>query len=100
MDAWLYRADGACIVDLRVNDMDGFFVVGGGWEGVSVVSLRMNASKMVLSVLSTRVGCGGERGPVGAGDRPLGSGRWNYSSLLRTGRSFCLVQLLNVQCIT
>lgn len=55
---WLYGADGACIVELRVNDMEEVMLGEGGFRGgMFVVSLRMNAR--VLSLLFES-GCGGD----------------------------------------
>lgn len=42
----------------RVNDTEGVALCEGGFWGMFVVSLRMNAR--VLSVLSESVGCGGK----------------------------------------
>lgn len=103
---WLYGADGACIVELRVNDTvlcEGGFFCGGE---VDICGLTENECKQekkgVLSVLFESIGCGGALFLWSwcARGRPLSVRRWNYSSRFRTGRSFCLVQLLNVQCIT
>lgn len=100
-----YGADGACIVELRVNGEDWMMLLwegagrgtgtgrgtGSGWGTLSVVSLRMKASqkkkKEVLSVLFESVGCRVKGGGVGIGspvwerERPLSARRRNYSSL-------------------
>lgn len=81
-------------------------VLSVAWGEGGICCLTENECKQnpfclcCLSLLTVE----GSRGVVWrsscVGERPLCGRRWNYSSLLKIGRSFCLVQLLNVQCIT
>lgn len=104
---WLYGADGTGVVELRVNGAEEAGRGGearrgevrealwgeclwSNWEWMQEFCLwRLTQSTLV--------------GSQGSGDdvkeRPRSARRWNYISHFKHGRLFCLVQLLNVQCI-
>lgn len=59
---WLYGADGACIVELRVNDTEGVTLCEGGYSGRAggdVCGLTENECKGSVCAVSVCVDCGG-----------------------------------------